>query len=85
MDSLKHKVIDMVRNKNKAFYVHCIGSKLIYNLTVDNVKYTFPIDVSDKNEVGNATFSQTEKASILMRYINKSIKEETIRWELVIT
>jgi hypothetical protein len=48
-----------------------------------------PIDVTDRNEVGDAIFELEDKPIIFMRYINKTIKalekgedpESMIRWE----
>jgi len=39
---------------------------------------TFPVDVTNKDEIGNASFLVSDKAITLMRYIRKAIKDETI-------
>ena len=70
---------DLVKGTT-AKYLCCEASCLIYEIEVDNLKYEFPIDVSDRVEIGNATFNRTHKAITLMRYINKAIKNETLRW-----
>ena len=63
-----------------ARYLHCEASCLIYEVQVGDIRYEFPIDVSDRQEIGNATFNRTHKAITLMRYIRKAMKNETLRW-----
>jgi hypothetical protein len=82
--NLKHTLIEMVQNKNKAIYINCQGQKLIYEFNVENTKYIFPIDISDKYEIGNAIFEKEHNCITLMRYIRKSIEENTIRYENII-
>ena len=81
MENLKHTTTDMVRNGNMATLDCCVGSNLMYEYTVDDIKYTVPIDVSDSAEVGNSTFNKQEKVMLLLRYINKAIKNEKLMWE----
>lgn len=38
----------------------------------------FPIDITSKDEVGNAAFEASHKAITLMRYIRKALKDETM-------
>jgi hypothetical protein len=85
MESLvaKHKVTEMVKNGNMATLDCCIGSNLMYSYIVDNIKYTIPVDVSDRAEVGDATFNKQEKVMFLMRWINKAIKNNELRWQLI--
>ena len=78
--TLEHSLIEMVQNKNEAKYINCQGQKLIYEFSVENIRYEFPIDISDKEEVGNAIFEQTHNCITLMRYIRKSIENNEIRW-----
>lgn len=87
---MKHKLIDIVKGTT-AKLAYCRGGKLYYQVDVDNTRYTFPIDVTDRNEVGDATFELEDKASIFMRYIRKAIAEmekgenpeAMIRWETI--
>jgi hypothetical protein len=87
---MKHKIIDLVKGTT-AKLSYCKGGKLFYTIDVDDTRYTFPIDVTDKNEIGDATFELEDKAMIFMRYINKAIKaldkgedpESMIRWESI--
>lgn len=53
----------------------------VYQITaIDGHKYQLDIDLSDKHDVGEtATFEiHYDKALILMRWIRKVIKDETI-------
>lgn len=88
--NMKHKLIDLVKGTT-AKLINCSGGKLWYTIDVEDTRYTFPIDVTDINEVGTAVFELEDKASIFMRYINKAIKElekgekpdSMIRWETI--
>lgn len=87
---MKHKITDLVKGTT-AKLAYCKGGKLFYTIDVENTRYTFPIDVTDKNEVADATFELEDKAMIFMRYINKAIKalekgedpDSMIRWETI--
>lgn len=52
----------------------------VYQITaIDGHKYQLDIDLSDKHDVETATFeTHYDKALILMRWIRKAIKDETI-------
>lgn len=57
------------------------GGITVYNITsTDNHVYQFEIDLSDKHDVGEtASFlPHYDRAIILMRWIRRSIKEDTI-------
>lgn len=41
--------------------------------------YTFPIDITDKKDVGEGRFNRDEKAIMLLRWINRAIKDGTIQ------
>ncbi len=93
MDNIKlelpHRVVEIVKG-NTATLEFCRSGKLFYSVCVDSTKYTFPIDVTDRAEVGDAIFELTDKATIFMRYINKAIKaldgedsDAMIRWETI--
>lgn len=88
--TMPHRVVEIVKG-NTAKLEYCKGGQLFYSVCVGNCKYTFPIDVTDRAEVGDATFELEDKASIFMRYINKAIKalegdnpDKMIRWERII-
>lgn len=80
----KHTVTEMVKNGNMANLDCCIGSNLIYNYVVEDVMYTVPVDVSDRAEVGDSTFNKQEKVMFLMRWINKAIKKDELRWRPIV-
>lgn len=89
MVKMPHKLIEIVKGTT-AKLAFCKGGQLFYQVDVENTRYTFPIDVTDRNEVGDATFELEDKASIFMRYIRKSISalegensEAMIRWETI--
>lgn len=72
-------ISELVKN-NSAKFVYFRDGNMVYDIVDESGKKvaTFPIDVSDKAEVGNAAFEHTHKAITLMRYIRKAVKEETI-------
>lgn len=85
--TIPHKMVEIVKGTT-AKLEFCRSGKLFYSIIVEDTKYTFPIDVTDRNEVGDAIFQTVDKASIFMRYINKAIKalegnepDNMIRWE----
>jgi hypothetical protein len=79
MYKVPEKITTIVKG-TKAKYLYCEASCLIYEVETDDYKYEFGIDQSDRNDIGNATFNRHEKAIHLMRYINKAIKNETLKW-----
>lgn len=83
MEKLQHTTTQMVRDRNMATLECCIGSKLMYNFVVDDIKYTVPVDVSDRAEVGDSVFNLNEKVIFLMRWINKAIKNDELRWQKI--
>ncbi len=51
---------------------------LYYDIeTKDGRLYQFTVDVDDKVDIGSASFERTHKAINLMRYVRKSIENET--------
>lgn len=72
-------VTELVKN-NSANFVYFRDGNMVYDIVDEsgNKIATFPVDVTNKAEIGNAAFESTHKAITLMRYIRKSIKEETI-------
>jgi hypothetical protein len=72
-------IIELVKN-NTAKFVYFRDGSMVYDiLDEQNRKVaTFPVDVSNKDEIGNAAFEATHKAITLMRYIRKAVKDETI-------
>jgi hypothetical protein len=80
---MKHTIAQIIKN-NTAHYIHCRSGKLYYYIIVEDTKYTFPVDVTDIDEVGDAIFQIEDKAIYFMRYINKAIKAEQISWETIL-
>ena len=72
-------ISELVKN-NSAKFMYFRDGSMVYDIVdaTGNKVATFPIDVSNRDEVGNAAFEHTHKAITLMRYIRKAIKEETI-------
>lgn len=75
--------IDLKNLVKGAAYLVCMnaGGITVYNITsTDNHVYQFEIDLSDKHDVGEtASFlPHYDRAIILMRWIRRSIKEDTI-------
>ena len=64
---------DIVKN-NVVNFSHYRASYLYYNVTVEDVKYSFPVPIED---IGDATFLNQDKAIIFMRYIRKSLDDNT--------
>lgn len=77
---MKTASISELVKKNTAQFVYFRDGEMVYDLLDPSGKKIarFPIVVSDKNEVGNASFEAQHKAITLMRYIRKALKEETI-------
>ena len=67
------KLIEIVKN-NTVRFSHYRASHLYYNVDVKGETYMFPVPISD---VGDATFSNEDKATLFMRYIRKALDENT--------
>ena len=81
-----HSIVQMTKGTT-AVLDFCRGGKLFYYVDVDDTRYTFPIDVTNSGEVGQAIFIVKEKASMFRRYINMAIAalegdepDDMIRW-----
>lgn len=72
-------ISELVKN-NTTQFIYFRDGELVYDILDPNGKKIarFPVNVSDKNEIGNASFEASTKAITLMRYIRKALKEETI-------
>jgi hypothetical protein len=72
-------ITELVKD-NTATFVYFRDGNMIYDIVDSQGKKvaTFPVDVSNKDEIGNAAFEAKHKAITLMRYIRKAVKEETI-------
>jgi len=86
--TIPHTMVQITGKGTIAVLDYCRGGKLIYHVDVEDKRYTFPIDVTDRAEVGDAKFELEDKASIFRRYIIKAIKafntngdkDDVIRW-----
>lgn len=63
---------DYVKDCKVKFLLYREG-ELWYEVIGGPTKFEFPVPVSDRAEVGNATFLSEDKALLFMRYIRKHI------------
>ena len=73
------KVIDIVKGTT-ANLMYAEKGKLFYKVENDTHVYIFPVDLNDKEDVGDTRFEAEYKAVTLMRYVNKAIKNETLAY-----
>ncbi len=74
MHSLKELI------SGECHFDHYRTGNMWYNIEIaGNIKYIFPIDISDGVEVAGATFNSKEKSIYFMRYIRKAIDNQTLR------
>ena len=73
--SIKELVQDKVAN-----FMYFRDGSMFYNIvnTKGEKIAVFPIDIMNRDEIGNAAFESSHKAITLMRYIRKSMKDETL-------
>ena len=67
------KLIEIVKD-NTVKFSHYRAGHLYYNVDVKGETFMFPVPISD---VGDATFLNEDKASMLMRYIRKALEDKT--------
>lgn len=68
------KIIDIVRD-NVAKFDYACGKNIYYKIIGKDYTYLFPIDMSEN---GTTPFTSEYKAITLMRWIRKSIKDESL-------
>lgn len=68
---------------NTAKFTHYHEDKLFYEIFSAEYRYEFPIDITDKNDIGDAKFEASYNAITLMRYLRKAIANQTIRWDKI--
>lgn len=68
---------EIVKN-NIAKFSHACSGVLYYTVECENGIYQFPVDMNNKEDVGTTTFVNEYKAITLMRYIRKSMENETL-------
>ena len=64
---------EIVRN-NEVYFVYYRHNIMYYGVTVNSIKYTFPVPL---NDVMDASLFAKEKAITYMRYIRKAIADKT--------
>lgn len=70
---------EIVEDNNMANLSHAIAGVLYYQVdTKSGDKYMFPVDMNDKDDVGTSTFPASIKAITLMRYVRKSIQNDSL-------
>ena len=70
---------EIVGNNNIAKISHAIAGVLYYEVSTPlGAKYMFPVDMNDKEDVGTATFPAEIKSITLMRYVRKSINNQSL-------
>ena len=77
---MKHNIKEIVKNHIAKFEYFTEGN-LFYSVSFDNVKYTFPVNVTDTKDIGNSTILRNYKAITLMRYIRKAMEGDELRYE----
>lgn len=75
----KFDLKDIVGNNNMANLSHAIAGVLYYQVSTESGnQYMFPVDMNDKDDVGTATFPASIKCITLMRYVRKSINNDSL-------
>lgn len=75
----KFDLKQIVGDNNMANISHAIAGVLYYQVnTKSGDKYMFPVDMNDKDDVGTSTFPASIKAITLMRYVRKSINNDSL-------
>ncbi len=76
--NLTINITDIVKNGNMAKFAYAIAGVLYYEVSTEENKYIFPVDMNDREDVGTATFPCEIKAITLMRYIRKSLQNNSL-------
>ena len=69
---------DLVANNNMARFTHYMSGCLYYEVDSEKHKYIFPVDISNKEDIGLAQFQSVEKAITLMRYVRKAAENHSL-------
>ena len=77
---MKTLTVSELVKENTVEFVFFRDGEMVYDVINSQGKKVarFPVNVTNKDEVSNASFERTHKAITLMRYIRKAIKDETI-------
>lgn len=71
---IKPTLKDIVKDSNTATFSFYRNGNIFYNVVVEGICYQFSVDAED---LGGASVSASEKAITLMRYIRKSLENQT--------
>lgn len=83
---MKHTVTQII--KNDALLIKWQEGILTYSIaviedasedTVLSTCYSFDIDTANKDDVGRGEFRRNEKGVMLLRWLQRAIKEKTVR------
>ena len=77
---MKTLTVSELVKENTVEFVYFRDGEMVYDILDPQGKKVarFPVNISNKDEVSNASFERTHKAITLMRYIRKAVKEETL-------
>jgi outer membrane lipoprotein-sorting protein len=70
-------ITEIVKN-GKTELTHAVAGVLYYRTDTNTHSYIYVIDMNDREDVGTATFEARPKTLYLMRWIRKSIENNTI-------
>jgi hypothetical protein len=71
------KLVDIVKD-NTAKFTHVVENTLYYKIETEKMVYIFAIDMNDNDDVVNATFNYEHKSINLMRYLIKSLTNNSL-------
>lgn len=74
-----NKIAELVKDTVCQFWYYQ-NNLLWYHFELGNLHYSFPVDISDKDDIGNAIFGNEYKTITLMRYLRKAIENKTLIW-----
>jgi len=72
------KILNIIKEAKVRFSFYRNGMLYYEVIKGDKPTHIFPVNIEDKNDIGSATFPAECKAITLMRYIRKSIENESI-------
>lgn len=78
-----HTIAQIVKGTTAEFSYYK-EDNMYYSVDVEGYKYEFPIDIANKEDIGETRFDNTYKAITLMRYIRKAIANSSIVWNKIV-